>query len=256
MQQERALDARSRKMRMLAWALAGVVLLALVGAAVVNNRQEAARRAEQLASVQARLDELGCTPAEDQEDAGQGHLDAASLPQQPPEALYPDRPATSGQHFGSWLKTGVYDQVLDERPLVHNLEHGYVNVFYDQGVDEEQLNQLKSFGEEQIEGNFPKLIVAAWDGDLPEEYNVAFTAWGVRQMCADFDTETLEVFLREHHSAEGQAPEKTVPPHLAEGQGTIDPGDDPFLLPPLGEAGATEGAEPVASEPPATEATS
>ena len=241
LQQERAIDERSRRMRILAYVMAGVVLAALVGLAVYNNQQEAAEQERQRLAVQERLDELGCTPAEDQEDRGQGHLDAASLPQQPPEALYPERPATSGEHFQGWLKTGVYDQVIDERVLVHNLEHGYVNVFYDGGAEDGQLEEVRSFAQEQIDGNFPKVIVAEFDGDLPEDYNFAYTAWGVRQMCEEFDADTLSVFLREHHSGSGDAPEKTLPPHMEEGNGTIDPGDEPFLLPPLGEAGATEG---------------
>ena len=263
LQQERALDERSRRMRLLAFVLAGVVLAALVGVAVYNNRQQAAELAAQEAAVQERLDDLGCTPAEEQEDRGQGHLDAASLPQQPPEALYPERPATSGEHFQGWLKTGVYDEVMDERVLVHNLEHGYVNVFYDAGADEGQLEELRSFAQEQIDGSFPKLIVAEWDGDLPEDYNFAYTGWAVRQMCADFDADTLSVFLRDHHSGAGEAPEKTLPPHMEEGNGTIDPGEEPFLLPPLGDAatptegmnddGSTTAPEADASEGAATE---
>lgn len=255
LQQERALDERSRRLRILAFVLAGVVLAALVGVAVYRNQQEAAAQREQELAVQERLDELGCTPVEDQEDRGQGHLDAASLPQQPPEALYPDRPATSGEHFSGWLKTGVYDQVLDERALIHNLEHGYVNVFFDDGADESQLEELRSFAQEQIDGNYPKMIVAAWDGALPEDYNVAFTAWGVRQMCEEFDTDTLAVFLREHHSGSGEAPEKTLPPHTEEGNGTIDPGDEPFLLPPLGDdaAGEAMNEDGTPTDPQATE---
>jgi hypothetical protein len=244
LQQERAADKRARQLRILAMALVGVIFAGLVGLAVARNRAESARLAEQTAAVQARLDELGCTPAENMEDRGQGHLDAASLAQQPPDALYPDRPATSGEHFQGWLKTGVYDQVMDERVLIHNLEHGYVNVFYDESADDAQIDELKSFAEEQIDGNYPKLIVSAWDGPLPEDYNFAYTGWGTRQMCAEFDTDTLAVFLREHHSGAGDAPEKTLPPHLEEGNGTIDPGDEPFLLPPLGdEPLPTEGME-------------
>jgi hypothetical protein len=244
LQQERAADKRARQLRILALAAVGVIFAGLVGVAVARNRAESARLAEQTAAVQERLDELGCTPAEEQEDRGQGHLNAAQLAESPPEALYPDRPATSGEHFQGWLKTGVYDQVMDERILIHNLEHGYVNAFYADGADAAQIDEFKSFAQEQIDGNYPKLIVSPWDGELPEDYNFAFTAWGVRQMCSEFDTDTMTVFLREYHSSAGNAPEKTLPAHLEEGNGTIDPGDEPFLLPPLGnEALPTEGMD-------------
>jgi hypothetical protein len=259
LQQERAADKRAQKLRLLVFVLIGVVFAGLVGLAVARNRAESARLAEQEAAVQARLDDLGCTPAEEMEDRGQGHLNANQLASSPPEVLYPDRPATSGEHFQGWLKTGVYDEVMDERVLIHNLEHGYVNVFYDESADAAQIDELKSFAQEQIDGSYPKLIVSAWDGDLPEDYNFAYTGWGVRQMCGEFDTDTLELFLREHHSGAGDAPEKTLPAHMEEGNGTIDPGDEPFLLPPLGdEAVPTEGMDEdgTATDPEATEAPS
>lgn len=242
LQQERAAEARSQRTRIAIFVLLGLVFVGLVVAAVARNRAE---RAEQIAlaeRVQERLDELGCTPAEEQENRGQGHLDGAALAQQPPETLYPSRPATSGEHYSSWLITGVYDEVMDERALVHNLEHGYVVAYYDSDAPDEQVEELKSFAREQIDGNYPKIIVSPWDGDLPESHNFAFTAWNVRQMCEELDTETLSVFLADHHSGAGDAPEKTLPPHMDDSAG-VDPGDEPFLLPPLGDDAPADAPE-------------
>lgn len=185
------------------------------------------------------------------DDLGSEHIDS---PQQaasaPPEQVYPDRPGTSGPHYGQWLKTGVYDQRIDERVLVHNLEHGYVVAYHDGDAPAEQVDELEAYAREQIDGDFPKIVVAPWDGELPEDANFAYTAWTRRQLCRDFDTETFRLFLDEHHSGNGVAPEKTLPPHLEEGAGTIDPGKEDLLLPPLGQASGDAPRTPGAPRTP------
>lgn len=239
---QRVQEQRSRRTRLLVFVLLGVIFVGLIGAAVANQRRQAAELAQQEADAIARLDELGCTEDLEQEDAGQGHLDAATLGDRAPDTLYPNRPATSGEHYSSWMITGVYDELIDERALVHNLEHGYIVAYYDEGAEQAQVDDLKTYAQTQIDGSFPKVIVAPWDGDLPEDANFAYTAWGFRQMCSEFDQDVYEVFTRKHHSNEGIAPEKTLPPHLNADSG-IDPEGEPFLLPPLGEAEAPEGVD-------------
>ena len=256
LEQQRIAEAKSRRNRIIAFAVLGAIFLGLIAIAVVNQQREQREKEELAAQVQANLDELGCTDDEALGDAGQGHLDGASLADQPPDALYPDRPAASGQHYGNWLMTGVYDQQLDERVLVHNLEHGYVNVYYAEDAPEEDLAELKEYAQSQIDGDFKKVIVAPWDGQLPEGANFAYVAWNQRQMCEQFDADTFQLFLEAHHSGAGDAPEKTLSAHLEEGNGTIDPGNEPFLLPPLGDQapeneGMNEDGSTIApSEPP------
>ncbi|MPZ72342.1 MAG: DUF3105 domain-containing protein [Nitriliruptorales bacterium] len=255
--QQRAAQARARRARLLTFVVLGAVLAALVGAYVVQQQNQRNREAARLASVQEKLDELGCTEVQNLEDAGAGHLDGQSLAQQPPEALYPDRPATSGQHFGNWLMTGVYDELMDERALVHNLEHGYVLGYYTDAAPEDHVTAFKEYAQEQIDGKFPKIIVSPWDGELPDQANFAYVAWNHRQMCDEFDEDVFGVFIEDHHSGAGDAPpaEKGISPHLEEGGGTIDPGDEPFLLPPLGsqappDEGMDDGATDGTGEPP------
>jgi len=241
--QERAAEAKARRNRLLVFALLGVIFAGLIGLAVANNRRQAAELAEQREAVKARLDDLGCTEPVTVEDRGQGHLTSQQLAESPPEVLYPDRPATSGEHFSNWFISGVYDELLDERVLVHDLEHGYVVTYYDEGLADEQVEELKTFAQEQIDGDFQKLIVAPWDGELPDDANVAYTGWNVRQGCGEFDREVMSVFLTDHHSGAGEAPEKELPAHTDPDSG-IDPEGEPYLLPPLGtEAIPTEGMD-------------
>lgn len=257
LQQQAVLDKKARRNRLLTFALLGVIFLGLIGFAVYDNWREgeiARKRAEEVA---AKLDELGCTEIQEPEDRGTGHLDSQTLAASPPEILYPDRPATSGEHFGNWLMTGVYDEIMDERALVHNQEHGYVLGYYSEDAPEDQIAAFKAKAQEHIDGDFPKIIVSPWDGDLPEDANFAYVAWNNRQLCGEFDEDVFLTFVEDHHSSAGDAPpaEKSIPAHLEPGGGTIDPEGEAFLLPPLGTAATpTEGISEVpSSEGAATE---
>ena len=258
LQEQAILDKKARRNRLLTFAVVGLVLLGLIGLAVANNIAARNRRSAEVREVAARLDELGCTPDEEQEAVPANHLDTnEQLAAAPPETLYPSRPASSGGHYAQWLKTGVYDQDIDERALVHNMEHGYVVGYYDDGADEEQVAAFKEYAQDRIDEDLPKIIVAPWDGELEGDANFAWAAWGRRQMCAEYDDGVFKLFAEAHHSGNGAAPEKGVAPHLAAGNGTNDPGDEPFLLPPLGAAATpAEGTNDVPAEGGTTESSS
>jgi hypothetical protein len=248
---ERAAAAKARRNRLVAFAGAGLVVLLVAG--LLIGQQVQRRNAEQanIAAAEARLDDLGCTPIEAEEQTGAGnHIPDAQLAQSPPEVLYPERPAASGTHYGSWALTGVYDEQVDERILVHNLEHGYVNFYYDDDADPAQVEQLRTFAQEQIDGRFPKIVVAPFGEALPDEANFATVAWGQRQLCQTFDTGVAASFLTQHHNGE-DAPERFLPPHRNEGEG-LDPAsaDGPLLLPPLGQP-----AEATTEDAPSTDST-
>lgn len=199
-----------------------------VGSWVVDWRRER----QLMEQADERLAELGCDDGGIQPDLQAGHIeDPAAVP---PKAIYPDRPTSSGPHFGSVVKSGVFDDLVDERILVHNLEHGYVNAYYSQDAPEEQVEALKAFAREKIGGPNPKMIVAPKIGEWSQDTNFAFVAWRYRQMCDQFDEGVLLNFMAEHYGLQGIAPEKTAPAHTG-GQGVLDPEEDegPLLLPPL-----------------------
>lgn len=39
---------------------------------------------------------------------------------------YNSNPPTSGDHYATWAKSGVYDRAVEDEYLVHSLEHGYI----------------------------------------------------------------------------------------------------------------------------------
>jgi hypothetical protein len=170
-------------------------------------------------------------------DLGGGHLEAPDeIAASPPQSLYPDRPATSGQHLLPVVASGTYERLIDERSLVHNLEHGYTIAYYSPTAPQDQVDALKSWADAQISGDYPKIIVAPWVGEaLPQGKGVAYTAWGFRQMCDTFNPEVAQSFVEAHSGLRSRAPEEgQVPVHDAEIPGRVAvPDDGNFLFPPL-----------------------
>lgn len=63
-------------------------------------------------------------PGESIPDLGRDHV-ADSTP-----VTYNSNPPTSGPHNSQWEKAGIYDKPLNERKLIHSLEHGYIIISY------------------------------------------------------------------------------------------------------------------------------
>ncbi len=229
--------ARARRNRFIVLGLVAVVALAALGVVIQSRLAQQREREANIAAANARLTELGCTEIAEQEDLGGGHLTSAEqLTSSPPEVIYPDRPASSGLHVGAVAVSGVYDKQIDERLLVHNLEHGYVNVYYDEDADPAQVDALRAFAQEQIDGDRPEMIVAPFAEPLQGDANFAFTAWNFRQLCGQFDEGVLTAFLDQHYNGE-PAPERFAGPHTGSQSGEIDPNaeEGPLLFPPLAD---------------------
>ena len=143
---------------------------------------------------------------------------------------YDNAPPAFGPH---WNEYGVAPApfsekfyVADERPalesLVHNLEHGYTIVWYDETVadDADALTELRA-----VARKFPgtdnfrsKFIAAPWTSDdedgakFPDGQHIAYTHWsaggegetdaakqvGVWQYCSEFSGEALEKFMLDY----------------------------------------------------------
>ena len=234
---EAAQDRVSRRRRLGVVAIAGLVMLALVGTAVQRQFAERTARQQRVEAAAARLDDLGCSELQEMESLGAEHLQAdASIADSPPSAIYPDRPTTSGPHLPLTAATGVYGQAVDERLTTHNLEHGYVVFWHDPEADQKAVQELGDWAQSHIDGDFPKVIVAPYFEDLPGEAQFVSTGWGVRQECDQFDRDVAQVFLEDHHSSSGEAPEKAVPATRG-GEGVPAPDSDaPLLFPPLDDA--------------------
>ena len=153
--------------------------------------------------------------------------------------VYTDAPVAFGPH---WNELNVAPAPMDdkfyladERPelesLVHNLEHGYTVVWYDETIaaDDEALTELKA-----VARKFPgtdnyryKFIAAPWtsedaDGaEFPDGKHIAYTPWsaggegetdatkakGVWQYCSEFSGEALEQFMIDYPYLDSPEPD-------------------------------------------------
>ncbi|MEX0658459.1 MAG: DUF3105 domain-containing protein [Egibacteraceae bacterium] len=237
---ERAAAASAKRRRLAVFAVVGVLIVGAAGYFVQQNLAERAEEREIIQAGQENLDELGCTPVEEMPPLGAGHFEQAQLAANPPEAIYDHLPATSGQHIGQVVVTGVYDEYVDERLLVHNQEHGYVVMWYDEDADPDQVEALKAFAQERIDDGDAEIIVAPYNQPMDDEANFAFAAWERRQLCEEFDEGVALGFVTEHMDNQ-RAPETFAGPHLGGQPGEVDPATDPAVFPPLAEGGAQGG---------------
>jgi hypothetical protein len=149
---------------------------------------------------------------------------------------YKDAPPAYGAH---WNEANVapapYDDKFygenDERPelesLVHNLEHGYTILWYDDTIadDRGQLAQITAIAKKfrADDDNFRfKFIAAPWTQDdsdevgkeFPDGQHIAFTHWkgdsekstGVWQYCSEVSGEALDDFMKEYPYTDSPEP--------------------------------------------------
>jgi hypothetical protein len=123
---------------------------------------------------------------------------------------YNSAPATSGWHFGAPVapaRWGIHTIPLPDEVLVHNLEHGYVNVHYNcpDGCDAlvTQLSEVVDFatdvGAKVLMSPYPDMAT-----------RIALTAWMVIDKFDDFDDVRIIAFIMAHESSP-LAPEANVP---------------------------------------------
>jgi len=148
---------------------------------------------------------------------GQDHVEVGT------PMTYPDAPPAFGQHWNMWdgMERKLY---ISDRPelgeLVHNLEHGYTILWYDETVaeDSSQMDVLRGIAS-KLQGTTnlrDKFKAAPWtsaDGEaFPDGQHVAFTHWslggvgetdpakqvGVWQYCSEVSGSALETFMEDY----------------------------------------------------------
>lgn len=138
---------------------------------------------------------------------------------------YPDSPPAFGAHWNTLDAPASMARKVwtkDDRPpleaLVHNLEHGFTIVWYDETIadDQDAMDELRGVGKKfpGISDMRHKFYAAPWtsdDGDpFPDGQHIALTHWsiggvgndpqsdkqvGVWQYCKEFSGEALQDFM-------------------------------------------------------------
>jgi len=124
---------------------------------------------------------------------------------------YDTVPPTSGKHIGELAMPGVYDGIpIPNEVVVHNMEHGYVIVWYncnaDPMLDSEGcgglLNTLTAWAEPLVAQS--RSIVVTPHSTM--ESRIALTAWQFRDTIDEVDPERIQTFIDTfecHYDPEG-----------------------------------------------------
>jgi len=196
---------RRRRMRRLArWGIAAAVVVG-VGGFIFWQTQQSSRLAQ---AAEEAANRLGCGAVQELTDEGTTH--------QPPYE-YDTVPANSGPHSPQPMpaEPRVYDQPIPEEQAVHNLEHGYVLMYYRPGgegaLPAGVVDQLAGVAEGESE-----VLMAPYPG-LPDGTSLALVAWSRMQTCpaipesgAGDATRVAEGFITEFKNS-SNAPEAEVP---------------------------------------------
>ncbi len=123
---------------------------------------------------------------------------------------YNSVPPTSGWHYDLPLapaRWGIYDEPIADEVLLHNLEHGYINVHYDcpEGCPELEA-QLTGLVQEGVDGG-GKLLMSPYTG---MDNRIALTAWTFLDRFDEFDEDRIRAFVNAHESSPN-APEYRLP---------------------------------------------
>jgi hypothetical protein len=115
----------------------------------------------------------------------------------------PAIPPTGGKHNPNTLndQQRFYPLAQQPRPerAVHELEHGYVVVWYDSKLPADQVAKLQGLA---TQGNLDHLLVVGWwQGDLPLGKHVVLTSWGRTDRCATVSDSVVSSFYQAHLNA-------------------------------------------------------
>lgn len=122
---------------------------------------------------------------------------------------YSSNPPTSGPHYTTTTKAGVYSEQAADEFMVHNMEHGHVIIWYRCGDQKPFDQDCKNEREELrklVEDEFDSWKVVLMPRfELETRY--ALTAWTRIDTFDDFDIERVRKFVKAYRD---KGPERTM----------------------------------------------
>jgi hypothetical protein len=108
-------------------------------------------------------------------------------------------PPTSGDHYAQPAPRGFHETPIDDGHLIHNLEHGYIVIWYDCAqLSDAGCQTLKSDIQQTITSlTSYKLVAAPREG---METPIALTSWGRIDRLIWYDEQRVRAFIRANHN--------------------------------------------------------
>lgn len=210
-------DRVSRRRRLQYVGLLGVALAVLLVGLVQITSGEAGSVTLTAAEVEAATQEAGCAAEDVPEFPPQHIISEQDAP--PPAELYPVRPPHSGPHFRRPVTpVGSFDEPIDERATLQNMERGAVIVWFDpETVDELQRQSIADYVEQRNRMGFAQgsrggagLLAAPYPDGLSSGKALALRTWHVAVDCDRFDPVAVDGFLHRSFGAHGPAPNADI----------------------------------------------
>lgn len=214
MRREQQRAERRRTSLVVAGAVA--VALVIVGLAAYPLLTDDAGADEELAALGVSADAASCTePVAEKAEGNNDHRELGS------QIDYDQAPPAAGPHWPDWASLERKFYTADDRPalgrLVHNLEHGYTILWYDETIaeDDEKLDEVRAIADTfEGESYENKFIAAPWtaeDGEpFPDGASIALTHWsmggtndvpegqhGITQYCGEPSGEVVAGFVED-----------------------------------------------------------
>jgi len=215
----KAEQARERRKSMLFVLLAVVVGVALIAAVAIpsylNSRNDPVNKA--LSSFGVSAANASCDDVETN-DAGDNvgkHVADGTVEE------YETVPPSFGPHWGQPAFPAREFYTARDRPemeqLVHNLEHGYTIVWYDDTIKGAELEDLQDIATrartEDAVGPTGKFVVTAWDdayGKFPSGKHIGISHWsateGHVQLCGKVSGAVVQDFIDDFPASDSPEP--------------------------------------------------
>lgn len=183
----------------------GVVVVIVLAVVVPKLGSKSAAGGDSGAGPTAVLAAAGCTfksvpPLPPKVAASSGyHADAPTLTT---KVKWSTNPPSGGGHYGLWAVWDFYDQPLNPRMVVHNLEHGAVVIWWGDKVPAATVAQLRAFYDESpvsmLGTPYPslgdKIALTAWTGDPARYYHNGYYGIGHIAVCKSYDAKAFRAF--------------------------------------------------------------
>ena len=187
-----------------------VVALILIGAAVIpaylhDRAKKAKSKAGYQASATSAEKAAGCLGVHNDpiSPAGQHTTDAIDYSKEKygdTRGGTPAIPPSGGRHnpvsLGDTNRFYPLSEKTRPERAVHNLEHGYIVIWYDSKLPASEVTKLQTLAKS---GSLTRLLVVGWtQGDLPDNKHVVLTAWGRTDRCSKVSTTVASKFYADH----------------------------------------------------------
>ena len=159
------------------------------------------------------IERTGGGPGLVQPNLGRGHFDVGVTA---PVNYYTTYPPTSGNHSPGWTNCGIHQSPVADEVLVHNLEHGFVNIQYN--TEDEALIEELTAAAEELPG-WPDYYILTPYPSLDRDSPIALTAWQVIQYLDTVDAAAMEEFANAYRTFGPEVASGCAPGGFMQAQG-------------------------------------